>query len=44
LPAKAYDRRLEAAQANVGRLTQKLGKAGRSLIVVSEGPDAGGKG
>lgn len=44
LTQRAYAQRLAAAQADVGRLTHKLAKAGRSLIVVSEGPDAGGKG
>jgi polyphosphate:AMP phosphotransferase len=44
LPQKAYAKRLAAAEADVGRLSQKLAKAERSLIVVFEGPDAGGKG
>jgi polyphosphate:AMP phosphotransferase len=44
LTQKAYAKRLEAAQADIGRLSQKLAKAERSLIVVCEGPDAGGKG
>lgn len=41
---KAYDSRLADAQADVGRLTRKLAKAKRSLLLVFEGPDAAGKG
>jgi polyphosphate:AMP phosphotransferase len=44
LTETAYDKRLEVAQADVGRLTHKLAKAGRSLTLVFEGADAGGKG
>jgi polyphosphate:AMP phosphotransferase len=44
LPKAAYEKRLEDAQADVGRLTQKLRKAQRSLILVFEGSDAAGKG
>jgi polyphosphate:AMP phosphotransferase len=44
LTTKTYAKRLEAAQADLGRLTRKLAKAKRSLTVVFEGPDAGGKG
>ncbi|MDH3496947.1 MAG: polyphosphate:AMP phosphotransferase [Gemmatimonadota bacterium] len=44
LSGKAYDTRLATAQAGVGRLARKLRKAERSLILVLEGPDAGGKG
>jgi polyphosphate:AMP phosphotransferase len=41
---KAYDARLDGASADLGRLTRKLEKAERSLILVFEGPDAAGKG
>jgi polyphosphate:AMP phosphotransferase len=44
LSDKAYETRLEAAEADVGRLTRKLERARRSLILVFEGPDAAGKG
>jgi polyphosphate:AMP phosphotransferase len=44
LDDKEYDERLDAAEAQVGRLTRKLEKAKRSLILVFEGPDAAGKG
>jgi polyphosphate:AMP phosphotransferase len=44
LTDKAYDERLDTAAADVGRLTRKLQRAGRSLILVFEGPDAAGKG
>jgi polyphosphate:AMP phosphotransferase len=44
LSEKQYDRRLTAAQAEIGRLTRGLEKADRSLLVAFEGPDAAGKG
>jgi AMP-polyphosphate phosphotransferase len=44
LSQKAYDTRLDAAEADIGRLARKLEAAQRSLILVFEGPDAGGKG
>ena len=39
-----YKKRLAKAQGKLGRLTRKLNKKNRSLILVFEGPDAGGKG
>jgi polyphosphate:AMP phosphotransferase len=44
LAKKTYERRLADAQAEVGRLAQKLRKAEKSLIMVFEGSDAAGKG
>jgi polyphosphate:AMP phosphotransferase len=44
LTDKGYDRRLAAAQADLGRLTRDLAGAERSLLVLLEGPDAAGKG
>jgi polyphosphate:AMP phosphotransferase len=44
LTDKAYETRLDDAAADVGRFTRKLERAKRSLILVFEGPDAGGKG
>jgi polyphosphate:AMP phosphotransferase len=44
LADRQYEKRLLAAQADLGKLTRKLADAGRSLIVVFEGPDAAGKG
>jgi len=44
LTDKQYDRRLAAAQADLGRLTRDLAGAERSLLAVFEGPDAAGKG
>jgi polyphosphate:AMP phosphotransferase len=44
LSEKEYDARMDAAEADVGRLTRKLEAAGRSLILVCEGADAAGKG
>jgi polyphosphate kinase 2 (PPK2 family) len=41
---KQYDKRLLAAQAEIARLTRGLEPAGRSLLVLFEGPDAAGKG
>jgi polyphosphate:AMP phosphotransferase len=41
---KAYDARLDRAAGDLGRLTRKLERAGRSVILVFEGPDASGKG
>jgi polyphosphate:AMP phosphotransferase len=42
--AKQYDKRLTAAQADIGKLTRELAGAERSLLVLFEGPDAAGKG
>ena len=42
-PAEYKDKLLEV-QGEIARLTRKLGKHGRSLILVFEGPDAAGKG
>ena len=39
-----YKAELSEAQGQLGLLTRKLGKEGRSLILVFEGPDAAGKG
>ncbi|WP_435015906.1 polyphosphate:AMP phosphotransferase [Tundrisphaera sp. TA3] len=39
-----YKKRLARAQGKLGRLTRRLRKKGRSLILVFEGPDAAGKG
>jgi polyphosphate:AMP phosphotransferase len=44
LSDKQYDKRLIAAQADLGKLTRDLADAERSLLVVFEGPDAAGKG
>jgi len=44
LDPSEYKKRLAAAQAGLGRLSHKLRKKGRSLILVFEGPDAAGKG
>ena len=44
LTAAAYDQRLRAAQATVARLSHRLADRQRSLVLVFEGPDAGGKG
>jgi len=44
LSTKQYDKRLAAAQADLGRLTRSMADAERSLIVLFEGPDAAGKG
>lgn len=44
LSDKQYDKRLLAAQADLGRLTRSLADAKRSLLVLFEGPDAAGKG
>jgi len=41
---KQYEKRLGAAQAEIGRLTRDLERADRSLLVLFEGPDAAGKG
>jgi len=44
LDPSTYKDQLLEAQAEIALLTRKLGKAGRSLILVFEGPDAAGKG
>jgi polyphosphate:AMP phosphotransferase len=44
LSAKAYDKQLVEAQARLNLLSRRLAKAGSSLILVFEGPDAAGKG
>jgi polyphosphate kinase 2 (PPK2 family) len=44
LDRKAYEKELLPAQGKLGRLTHRLGKTRRSLILVFEGPDAAGKG
>ncbi|MFA6003169.1 MAG: polyphosphate:AMP phosphotransferase [Elusimicrobiota bacterium] len=44
LDAAKFERRLEKLQGRLGALTRKLHKAGRSLTLVLEGPDAAGKG
>jgi polyphosphate:AMP phosphotransferase len=44
LSNKQYDKRLTAAQADLGRLTRELEGAQRSLLALFEGPDAAGKG
>lgn len=44
ISGKQYDKRLAAAQADLGQLTRNLTEAGRSLLVLFEGPDAAGKG
>jgi len=44
LSSKQYDKRLAVAQADIGKLTRDLEGAGRSLLVLFEGPDAAGKG
>jgi polyphosphate:AMP phosphotransferase len=44
LAPKAYDKRLEKAQARLNQLTRDRKMAGRSLVMVFEGMDAAGKG
>lgn len=44
LSDKAYDRHVENLQGKLNRMVRKLGDAGRSAILVFEGPDAAGKG
>ena len=44
LPEPDYDQRLARAQGRLYRLTSRLAKTQRSLLVVFEGPDAAGKG
>ena len=44
LDQSTYKDELSDAQAKIGLLTRKLGKQGRSLLLVFEGPDAAGKG
>lgn len=44
LDADAYKTQLRAAEADLNRLTRRLHKEQRSMILVFEGPDAGGKG
>jgi polyphosphate:AMP phosphotransferase len=44
LDPKAYKKELLQAQGELGLLTRRLRKKGRSLLLVFEGPDAAGKG
>jgi polyphosphate:AMP phosphotransferase len=44
LSDKQYQKRLTAAQADLGRFTRELEGAQRSLLALFEGPDAAGKG
>jgi len=44
LDPAAYKEQLLRAQGRLGRLTRRLRKRGRSLVLVFEGPDAAGKG
>jgi len=44
LAPKAYDKRLETAQARLNRLTRDKKMRDRSLVIVFEGMDAAGKG
>jgi polyphosphate:AMP phosphotransferase len=44
LPTADYQRKLEKQQGKLGRLSRDLSGAGRSVVVVFEGADAGGKG
>ena len=44
LEPAAYEERLAKAQGRIGALTRRLGEKGRSMILVLEGADAGGKG
>lgn len=44
LPQKEYDAKLEKWQGRLNLLTRRLREARRSMILVLEGPDAGGKG
>jgi polyphosphate:AMP phosphotransferase len=41
---KKYEKRLPALQARLNELVSRLPKAGKSLVLVFEGPDAAGKG
>ena len=44
LDPASYKEQLLRAQGKLGRLTRRLRKRGRSLVLVFEGPDAAGKG
>lgn len=44
LTEKQYDERMEKNQGRLNLLTRRLHDAGRSLLLVFEGPDAAGKG